>query len=110
MPVRLIGVPWDATTLGRKGARLAPEAIRRELARLHPFDAESSRPISWLTGRDLTLSEEHADMVRAVARTIEADEARDPTVPAVLLGGEHAITFAGASAIHRAYPDLTVVS
>ncbi|MDE1820156.1 MAG: arginase family protein [Euryarchaeota archaeon] len=110
MPVRLVGVPWDATTLGRKGARLAPEALRRELARLHPFDAEGLRPISWLTGKDLALSEEHADLLRAVGRTAEQGAKLDPEAPLVLLGGDHAVAYAGVGALHRRYPDLEVVS
>lgn len=110
MPVRLVGVPWDATTLGRKGARLAPEAIRRELAHLHPFDATTGRPVAWLAGKDLTLSEEHGDLLRSVARVADQEATRDPEAPLVLLGGDHAISFAGVSAVHRRYPELRVLS
>lgn len=110
MPVRLLGVPWDATTLGRKGARLAPEAIRRELARMHPFDAEGGRPVAWLAGSDLTLSEEHADLLRVVGRAAERGAKSDPESPLVLLGGDHAIAYAGVGALHQRFPELEVVS
>jgi formimidoylglutamase len=110
MVVRLVGVPWDATTLGRKGARLAPEAIRRELARLHAFDAEGGHPVSWLAGRDLTLSDDHAQMVRLVSQAADQEAALDPEAPLVLLGGDHAIAFAGARAVAARFPDLKVVS
>lgn len=110
MPPRLIGVPWDATTLGRKGARLAPEAIRRELGRLHPYDAEGGRPVSWLAGKDLTLSEEHSDLLRAVGRAAEQEAKVDPEAPLVLLGGDHAISFAGIGALHKRFPEMEVVS
>jgi formimidoylglutamase len=110
VPVRLVGVPWDATTLGRKGARLAPSAIRHELGRLHPFDARSGRPVAWLAGKDLTLSEDHGDLLRSVSRAAEQGAKLDPDAPLVLLGGDHAVAFAGASALHRRFPDLEVVS
>lgn len=110
MPVRLVGVPWDATTLGRKGARLAPGAIRAELGRLHPFDARLGRPVAWLAGKDLTLSEEHGDLLRSVARAYEQVARSDPGSPLVLLGGDHAVAFAGATACRREFPGLRVVS
>lgn len=110
MVVRLVGVPWDATTLGRKGARLGPEAIRRELARLHAFDAEGGHPISWLAGRDLTLGEDHAQMVRAVAKACQQERALDPEAPLVLLGGDHAIAYAGIRAVQAQFPELQVIS
>lgn len=110
MPVRLVGVPWDATTLGRKGSRLAPDAIRRELGRLHPYDAREGKPVSWLAGRDLTLSEEHSDLLRSVARAAEQEERIDPEAPLVLLGGDHAVAYAGAMACRRRFPHLQVVS
>ena len=110
MPARLYGVPWDATTLGKKGARLAPEAIRRELARLHPYDAEGGRPVSWLAGKDLTLSGDHGDLLRAVGRLAEQEAKLDPEAPLVLLGGDHAIAYAGVGGLHKRFPDLEVVN
>lgn len=109
MPARLIGVPWDATTLGRKGARLAPEAIRRELGRLYPYDSEGGRPVSWLAGKDLALSEDHADLLRVVGRAAEQEAKLDPEAPLILLGGDHAITYAAVGGLHKRFPDLEVV-
>ena len=100
MRVRLLGVPWEATTLGRKGARLGPEAIRRELTRLHGYAAEGSRAVAWLAGKDLTLSAEHADLLRSVGRAAEQGWRSAPEDPLVMLGGDHAISFAGVAALH----------
>lgn len=110
MALRLLGVPWDQTSLGVKGARLAPEAVRRELATLFPYDPVHGRAAAFLRGRDLSLGEDHRDLLQEVARAVEQEERRDPEAPLLLLGGDQAVAYAALSALHRRFRDLAVVS
>jgi len=109
MALRLIGVPWDQTSPGVKGARLAPEGLRRELATLSPFDPTLGRAAAALRGRDLSLGEETSDLLKEVARVLDQEERRDPESLPLLLGGDQGVAYAALSALHRRYPSLTVV-
>ncbi len=110
MALRLIGVPWDQTSPGIKGARLAPEAVRRELSTLFPYDPVNGRAAAFLRGRDLTLGEELRDLLQEVARAADQEERRDPEAPLLLLGGDQVVTYAALSHLHRRFPDLAVIS
>ncbi len=110
MALRLLGVPWDQTSPGLKGARLAPEAVRRELSTLFPYDPVGGRAAAFLRGRDLTLGEELRDLLQEVARAVDQEERRDPDAPLLLLGGDQGVTYAALSHLHRRFPELAVIS
>ena len=110
MALRLLGVPWDQTSPGLKGARLAPEAVRRELSTLFPYDPVRGRAAAFLRGRDLTLGEELRDLLQEVARAVDQEERRDPDAPLLFLGGDQGVTYAALSHLNRRFPELAVIS
>ncbi|MCI4348310.1 MAG: arginase family protein, partial [Thermoplasmata archaeon] len=107
----LLGVPWDGTTLGRKGARLAPAAIREELRqRLHPYDAATSHIVRWHDAGDATVGSMHDEMLEGVNNAI-SDQWKAGARPVLgLLGGDHAVAYAGVRAVRPYFPELMVLS
>jgi agmatinase len=93
--VHLIGLPSDANSSFRRGAALAPAAIRRQLFSPHGNSASESgaelgRNIDLVDKGDLPLANDPGDdalIEGTVARTVSAG-ARP-----LLLGGDHAVTF-----------------
>ncbi|MCI4352273.1 MAG: arginase family protein [Thermoplasmata archaeon] len=107
----LLGVPWDGTTLGRKGARLAPGAIREELRqRLHPYDAASGHMVRWGDAGDATVGATHDEMLDGVSNAV-AEQWKAGERPVIgLLGGDHAVAYAGIRAVRPFFPELMVLS
>jgi arginase family enzyme len=107
----LIGVPWDITTLGRKGARLAPEAIREELRRrLHPFDAVTGRAVEWEDAGDASVGVTHEEMLEGV-RGVVSDRWKNGTGSVIgFLGGDHGVAYAGIRAVCSHFPELVVLN
>jgi formimidoylglutamase len=103
----LVGVPFDTTTMGRRGSRHAPAGIRRTLAGLLAYHAGF--------GVDLAGSGGIADFgdVDVVETDVEATWSRISDVthalagegrPLAVLGGDHGLTFPalrGALRAHR---------
>jgi formimidoylglutamase len=107
----LVGVPWDATTLGRKGARLAPSAIREELRhRLHPYDAEARRLVRWEDFGDVSVEGTHEEMLEGVSAFVSDRWREHPGAPIGFLGGDHAVAYAGIRAVRSYFPQLSVLS
>lgn len=100
-PVHLIGLPADCNSSFRRGAALAPAAIRRQLFSPHGNNAsetgaELGRDIDLVDLGDLPLSETSADdaLIEAAVGKSLAAGARP-----LLLGGDHAVTFPVLKAI-----------
>lgn len=93
--VHLIGLPTDANSSFRRGAALAPAAIRRQLFSPHGNSASESgaelgRDIDLVDQGDLPLANDPGDdalIEKAVTRTLTAG------AKPLLLGGDHAVTF-----------------
>lgn len=107
----LLGVPWDGTTLGRKGARLAPASIREELRqRLHSYDAATSHTVRWHDAGDATVGSTHDEMLEGVNNAV-SDQWKAGARPVLgLLGGDHAVAYAGIRAVRPYFPELMVLS
>ncbi len=94
--VPLVGIPWDWSTAGRPGARFAPATIRSELYQLSTLSEVLGQLEQGLddlgdvrvVGSDPLRTGER---VKAVA-SYALDLATSRGVPAVFLGGDHAIT------------------
>lgn len=107
----LAGVPWDATTLGRPGARLAPAAIREELrGRLHAFDAITGETVRWEDAGDAVVGTTHEEMLEGVNALLASRWKPGATPPIGFLGGDHAVAYAGVRAVQPFFPELTVIS
>jgi len=107
----LVGVPWDATTLGRKGARLAPDAIREELRRrLHPYDAATGRTVRWADAGDAAVGVTHDEMLEGVSAAV-SERWKAGARPVIgFMGGDHAVAYAGIRAVRPYFPDLMVLT
>ncbi len=94
----LAGSPFDGSVLGRKGCRDGPTAIREAMRFLGNHDPDSGANLSGLRLHDFgdiagldpddTLATH--DRVRVAAKEVFASR---PGTPAVLLGGDHGLTF-----------------
>ncbi len=95
--VALVGIPFDTTVIGRRGAREAPAAIRRALYRMTAFDLES--------GVDLVRILRLADLgdVAVVHTDVHETHRRVTAVIAeavrwglrlLVLGGDHGLSYA----------------
>ncbi len=92
MPVHVVGVPWDQSSLGRRGSRFAPEAIRREMLSLSPYDLARGAPLEWVQARELSLGEDRSDLRRTLGRTLDSLRTKEPQWPVFLVGGDQGVT------------------
>lgn len=101
--VTLFGLPYDGAVIGRKGARLAPDAIRAQLRKL-----KAERPARW---RDLGNARMPDDPIAAGGVAERAMRAALGTrgFP-VALGGDHSLTYGLVRAVAAEHPGLTVVN
>jgi formimidoylglutamase len=112
--VALIGVPQDIGVErngGRPGARQAPDAIRRMLYRMTPYDIETGRSIPPGILFDLGNINCHGELEEIHDRLTEATTIvrRAGLIPLVL-GGGHDITYAAASGVHAVDGPLGVLN
>ncbi len=95
--VALIGIPFDTTVIGRRGAREAPGAIRRALYRMTAFDLESGVDLAGnLRLVDLgDIAVVHTDVHETHRRvaTVVAEAVRQGLRP-LILGGDHGLSYA----------------
>ncbi len=101
----LLGVPYDAGSSYRPGARLGPRQIRELATSLGPT-TERGTDLSKLAARDAGDLALETRIERAEA-TIEAavgEIVRGGSVP-ILLGGDHGITVPAFRAVHAHHPD-----
>lgn len=100
--VLLAGVPYDASVLGRKGARKGPAAIREAFRFLgnHHVDAGTDlRSLRWHDLGDVDgLRDEDVLATHAAVRAALAPRFAEGK-PLVLLGGDHGLTFPHVQAL-----------
>lgn len=84
--VALFGLPYDGAVIGRKGARLGPDAIRAELRKLKP--QQPRRILDLGNARMLDGVREAGETARAAMR----EAVRTRAFP-VALGGDHSLTY-----------------
>ncbi len=95
--VALIGIPFDTTVIGRRGAREAPGAIRRALYRMTAFDLESGVDLAGtLRLADLgDIAVVHTDVHETHRRVAAvAAEAVRQGLRLLILGGDHGLSYA----------------
>ena len=112
--VAIIGVPQDigvARNGGRTGAAEAPDAIRRMLYRLTPYDVATGHSIEHGVIRDLgnihcggELEEIHARLTAVVSEVC-----RTGVVP-IVLGGGHDTTYAAAAGVAAVHGALGMIN
>ena len=90
----IVGVPFDATASFRKGARFAPEEIRKESYNFESYLFEHDIALSDITIHDfgnIKRCKEPDEMMMEVKKVIKriVNEEKFP----ILIGGEHSITF-----------------
>lgn len=95
--VALIGIPFDTTVIGRRGAREAPGAIRRALLRMTAFDLESGVDLAGILrladfGDIAVVHTDVCETHQRVAAVI-AEVVRRGIRPLVL-GGDHGLSYA----------------
>ena len=103
----IFGVPYDATTSFKPGARFGPRAIREASFNFEPYDPSTGVDFSLVPIvdlGDLMVLRLPEDLVGQVA-DVTGDIARDGKVP-VMLGGEHTATIGAVRAVR---PDVYVV-
>lgn len=112
--VALIGVPQDIGVErngGRTGAADAPDAIRRMLYKLTPYDIASRRSITHGMIRDLgnihcggALEDIHERVIEVVCEVCRAG-----VIP-IVLGGGHDITYASATGVASVFGRLGMIN
>jgi formimidoylglutamase len=92
----LVGIPFDTTTLGRRGSRFGPTEIRTALAGLLCYDPgfgvdlSGARPVADYGDVDV-LQTEVEETWRRVSEVIKA--ITTPGVALIAMGGDHGLTF-----------------
>jgi formiminoglutamase/agmatinase len=103
--VALFGLPYDGAVLGRKGARLGPDAIRAQLRRLK---LPEGAPRRWLDLGNARVPDEPAAASETAAAAMRAALATG-AFP-VALGGDHSLTFGLVKAVAEARGPVAVLN
>jgi agmatinase len=110
--VAIVGLPFDAGTSYRPGARFGPTAIRQGSRLLRPFNpaAQVSPFDVWQVADAGDLAVSPFDIGRAV-KEIEAgvDSLLGRVKRVLALGGDHTIALPMLRSLHRRYGPITVV-
>lgn len=104
----VFGVPFDATSTYRSGARFAPAAIREASLNIETYSFRSGVELEDLKihdAGDLHVSMNAGETLRRV-EAVCRDILKENKIP-VIIGGEHTITFGAAKGVEG---DLTIVS
>jgi len=108
----VIGVPYDATSSYRSGAKDGPAAIRRasynfELWLLElGIDIEDIPFHDWGDIGEVFSPDALVDAVAEAVREVASKRGRVP----ILIGGEHNATEGAVRALHEVHPDIRVIS
>jgi len=108
----IIGVPYDATSSYRAGAKEGPAAVRRASYNFETWNLELGLDILDVPVHDWGDIEEVFSpdrMVELVDEAVTEAVAVKGRVP-VVVGGEHNGTEGAVRAVHRGHPDLRVLS
>lgn len=100
----IVGVPFDATSTYRSGARFAPAAIREASLNIETFIFRSGIDVEDLNihdAGDLHVSGDACETLRRVG-LVCSDILNSGKVP-VFIGGEHTITFGAAKSIRSRF-------
>ena len=107
----LFGAPFDSTTSFRPGTRFGCGAIRRESYGLECYSAYQDRDLEdkkILDSGDLELclgdAKKALDQIEERAEIILSGEKRP-----FLLGGEHLVTLGAFRAVHRHFPEVSII-
>jgi len=107
----LFGAPYDKTASNRKGARLAPAAMRLESQQIETYSPYVDRDLEDLRicdVGDLDLVEaEPFDVVDIISKWVNI-MLSDEKLP-IMLGGEHLVTLGAVQAAFEKFPDLCVI-
>jgi len=104
--ISIFGVPFDATTCFRPGARFGPDGVRFFSENLEDYSPELGKSLSNVAFKDLGNVEVPSSpegMVKAVESFME-----DVEVP-VVIGGEHSVTYPVVKSLVDRYGEVTVV-
>lgn len=96
----ILGVPFDATSTFRSGARFAPAAIREASLNIETYSFRSGVDLEDLSihdAGDLHVSGKTDETLRRV-ELVCRDILRDGKIP-VLIGGEHTVTFGAVKSV-----------
>ena len=108
----VIGVPYDATSSYRAGAKEGPAAVRRASYNFETWNLELGADIldipvhDWGDIEEVFSPDRMVDLVDEAVTEAVAVRGRVP----VVIGGEHNATEGAVRAVHRAHPDLRVLS
>ncbi len=108
----VIGVPYDATSSYRSGAKEGPSAIRRASYNFETWSLELGMDLAdvpfndWGDIEEVFSPDEMVDLVDSAVSSVVSKRGRVP----VVIGGEHNATEGAVRAVHRAHPDLRVLS
>jgi agmatinase len=104
----ILGLPYDATSTGRKGADLAPNAIRIASDLIETYSPYLNRDLEDLKISDLGDMKLLSENVLEYIRKSALDCFQSHSKP-VFLGGEHSITIPLVEAAKKVYPDLILM-
>ena len=107
----LVGLPFDATTSFRPGARWGPQAIRNVsevLEEYSPYLQKDLGEVSFYDAGDLELSPGQVEASLKQIKAAAADLLEAGKLP-IFLGGEHLVSYPLIQAAYRRYPDLAVL-
>ena len=93
--VALFGLPYDGAVIGRKGARLGPDAIRAELRKL-----KSDAPARWIDLGNADVPAETDPRAAGEIATRAMRAAMETHAFPVALGGDHSLTYGFVKAFH----------
>ncbi|HHY46623.1 MAG TPA: agmatinase [Firmicutes bacterium] len=109
--VVIVGGPMDFTASWRPGARFGPARIRAVSDALEDFSPEAGKvlePGCFFDLGDVMIPPGNVAAGLSRVETVIDAVVSDGKLP-ILLGGEHLVTLASVRAMHRLYPELTVV-
>jgi arginase family enzyme len=92
----LVGVPFDTTTIRRRGSKQGPAGIRRALAALLPYhagyDADLANSTGLVDSGDVQVLDTDVEATwTRISTVVRGLATQDP--PLVILGGDHGLTF-----------------
>jgi len=109
--ITIFGAPFDATASNRKGARLAPGAMRQESQQIETYSPYCDLDLENFRIHDCGDLEFQTDDAAEMVEIIEQHSSKllsDGKIP-FMLGGEHLVTLGAVRAAFAKYPDLHII-